>query len=94
MCEWGDIIHVRLSHPRGGKIPVGLDRCIASLVIALNEGGEYTKASCCGHGKMPFGNIALRDGRELLIFPNWGAARFAEMVLSVAWKRQISEDKP
>ncbi len=58
-----------------------IDSCIAPLVKALNDGGVLTVASCCGHGK-GFGNIALRDGRELLIAPSWEAARAMEIRLS------------
>jgi hypothetical protein len=60
--------------------PVGIDRCIAPLVRALNEGGVYTVASCCGHGR-GFGNIALGDGRELIICPNYESARRIERVV-------------
>ena len=45
---------------------VHLDECIADLVLALNEGGVHTIASCCGHGHPP-GEILLKDGRTLLI---------------------------
>jgi len=51
-----------------------IDSCIAHLVAALNAGGITTIASCCGHGNTP-GNIALQDGRELVIAPNYEVAR-------------------
>lgn len=69
MCEWGDTVMVMIN----GK-PVFIDRCIADLVEALNKAGYATVASCCGHGKMP-GNIALADGRELFICPDYQTAR-------------------
>ena len=50
------------------------DPCIAPLVNALNSGGLATVASCCGHGKRP-GKIALTDGRELFILPDFASAR-------------------
>ena len=62
------------------------DPCIAPLVKALNESdlptvpsrlnsdGIRTVASCCGHGKRP-GLIALADGRELFILPDFASAR-------------------
>lgn len=66
---------------------VWCDPCIAPLVKALNEcedlpavpsrlnpDGIRTLASCCGHGKGP-GKVALADGRELFILPNFEAAR-------------------
>jgi hypothetical protein len=53
---------------------VGIDRCIAHIVAALNAGGVPTKASCCGHGKRP-GSIILEDGRELFIIANYEEAR-------------------
>ena len=45
---------------------VHIDECIADLVLALNRGGAYTIACCCGH-KHPPGEILLKDGRTLLI---------------------------
>jgi len=66
---------------------VWCDPCIAPLVRALNEAeylpsvlsrlnpdGIRTLASCCGHEKRP-GKIALADGRELFILPDFKAAR-------------------
>lgn len=43
-----------------------IDRCIHSIVAALNAGGVATVASCCGHGKQA-GRIDLDDGRVLRI---------------------------
>lgn len=45
-----------------------IDRCIAPLVQALNDGGILTSSCCCGHGK-ELGHIWLRDGRILAIMP-------------------------
>lgn len=42
------------------------DPCLVPLVRALNDAGIRTVASCCGHGHRP-GNIALADGRALVI---------------------------
>ena len=61
--------------PDGNKRAI--DACIAPLVKALNDAGFATIASCCGHGDA-WGKIALTDGRELLIAPNYEAARLAE----------------
>jgi hypothetical protein len=44
----------------------GIDKCIATLVDALNHAGILTSQSCCGHGKRD-GRIDLQDGRVLLI---------------------------
>ncbi len=57
-----------------GDRSIGVDKCIASLVQALNTAGVGTVASCCGHGK-GLGNIALCDGRELIIAPDFESAR-------------------
>lgn len=69
------------------------DPCIAPLVKALNESdlpsvpsrlnpdGIRTVASCCGHGKWP-GKIALADGRELFVLPDFVSARKLEAALS------------
>lgn len=52
----------------------GIDGCVQPIVKALNAAGLETVASCCGHGKRP-GNIALRDGREIIICPDFEAGR-------------------
>ena len=59
------------------KINSGIDKCIQPLIEALNDCGMETIASCCGHGRTN-GNVALRDGRELLIVPNYETARKIE----------------
>lgn len=73
MCEHGDTtkvwVHVpaELSHlGYAYNKEADVDRCIAPLVEAINDGLGRTVASCCGHGKRP-GSIALADGRELRI---------------------------
>ena len=70
---------VVLRRDRNGKPTVWCDPEIADLVEALQSVG--TVASCCGHGG-PFGNIALADGRELIIAPNFDAARSFESAMS------------
>ena len=72
MCKHGTTVPM----PIRGKVQ-DIDSCIAPIVAALNAGGLITKASCCGHGNRP-GNIALDDGRELMILPNFDAAREAD----------------
>lgn len=62
-------------NPRGGIELV--DEPIRPLVQALWDAGIATVASCCGHGHRP-GNIALKDGRELFILPDFVAARAAD----------------
>jgi hypothetical protein len=57
-----------------GDKPVDVDESIAPLVAALNATGFETVASCSGHGFRP-GNIALRDGRELVIARSFAEAR-------------------
>lgn len=46
-----------------------IDKCIAPIVRALQEGGIDMRGSCCGHGKND-GEILLQDGRMLVIKPN------------------------
>lgn len=58
----------------------GVDEEIRDLVKVLNENGFETVASCSGHSKM-MGNIALRDGRELMIIENYEKARRIEKIL-------------
>lgn len=54
--------------------PVEVDTSIAPIVAALNAAGAETAASCSGHGFRP-GNIALRDGREIIIARNFTEGR-------------------
>ncbi len=51
-----------------------VDACIVPIVRALNDGGIVTDASCCGHFNR-WGTIMLKDGRELLIIPDWDSGR-------------------
>lgn len=71
-----------------GTPSVWCDPEIVDLVRALNAGGVRTVASCSGHGER-FGNIALADGRELLIAPNFEAARNAEKVIDAEGKGNV-----
>ena len=43
-----------------------VDKCIADIIQALNDGGIKTVASCCGHGKQE-GTIYLRNNMKLRI---------------------------
>lgn len=74
MCKWGDTVAIEVS--KDGKT-TRVDKCIVSIVVALNRGGVKTTASCCGHGKGP-GCIILEDGRELVIAKDFETARFLE----------------
>jgi hypothetical protein len=73
MCEHGNTVDLKVTVPadlsytgqdRWAVKPI--DRCIAPIVQALNDGGVTTVSSCCGHGKRP-GVIALADGRTLVV---------------------------
>lgn len=63
-----------------GAPKVFCDPEIVDLVSALNHGGVPTIASCSGHGER-FGNIMLKDGRELIIMPDFETARRIERVI-------------
>ena len=68
-------IPANLSHTGEGRWDTkDVDSCIAPIVRALNDAGAITVASCCGHGKQP-GNIALADGREIIIAPDYETGR-------------------
>lgn len=60
-----------------GKKEICVDHCISRLVKVLNDNGFATRASCCGHGHSP-GSIALANGCELIIAPDFESARIAE----------------
>lgn len=75
MCKWGTRELVKLHKPDYKGHPVAdVDACIAPIVQALNDAGIETAACCCGHNK-GFGNIALKDGRELIISPDFALSR-------------------
>lgn len=76
MCKWNNTETVKLQIPQAvsKRNVCEVDSCIVEIVQALNDGGVLTIASCCGHGK-GIGNIALRDGRELFIVPDYETAR-------------------
>lgn len=72
MCDWGDSVVVSVLVPasvsctgsdRRARKPI--DRCIASLVEALDRAGVRMTGSCCGHGRSP-ATIGLDDGSELV----------------------------
>ena len=84
MCKWNDIkplevlIPANISYTGVARIKVvNIDKCIYSIVKALNDNGITTIASCCGHENIP-GNIMLSDGRELIISPDFETSRFIE----------------
>ena len=73
MCKWGTHEIVRVKIPRDlsctGQAKwkmAKIDKCIAPIVKALQEGGIHMRSSCCRHGKGD-GRIILQDGRELII---------------------------
>lgn len=72
---------VVLERNKDGVPTIWCDPEVADLVHALNKGGVPTKASCSGHGEVN-GNIALTDGRELLIARNFDEARSFEQRLN------------
>ena len=73
MCEWGDSVILKVpimaeaSHT--GELywkEVGVDRCLAPFVQALNDAGLLTGGCCCGHGKEGQEKfIGLHDGTML-----------------------------
>jgi len=92
MCEKGQTIKMKLIGRMGEPArEVDIDKCIAPIIKALNEGGILTKSSCCGHGGD--GYILLQDGRGFLLkplgefpmsviekFTGVGKSRYAEMM--------------
>jgi Helix-turn-helix domain len=75
MCEHGSTVDVDVtvhaSHAHEGANTVKtkpIDRCIASIVSALEAAGVVMLGSCCGHGEAE-GQIALADGRRIIIQP-------------------------
>ncbi len=70
MCKQGNTVKVEVHHVGEIRlVDVDVDKCIARIIKALNEGGVATEGCCCGHGKVT-GHITLTDGRILGIYPN------------------------
>ena len=70
MCKPGNTVEMEL--PVVGEIRQGtaaIDKCIAPVIRALNDGGVITRGCCCGHGKV-MGYIHLANGKYLGVFPN------------------------
>lgn len=75
MCKRGDVIDMEL--PFVGEFRFGtaaVDKCMVSLIKALNDGGIFTRGCCCGHGDTT-GYVHLDDGRYLAVFPTRRAFR-------------------
>lgn len=70
MCERYKVFPLKL---KNGK-EVLIDSCIYDLVELLNNNGYETVACCCGHGIRP-ANIALKDGREIIVARNYDEGR-------------------
>lgn len=77
MCERDQTEVLNITNAKGEPRTIDVDSCIASIVKALNACGVVTIASCCGHGIRP-GNIALADGRELVIAPDYETGRLID----------------
>ncbi len=92
MCEWKEDFSHQVPIEINGSL-ASIDRCIQDFVVMLNSNGYPTKASCCGHGKRP-GTIALEDGRELWVLPNYDEARELDRFLpDIHGKWAVSEIK-
>lgn len=74
MCKQGNTVSFTILNAKYEPRLIDVDSCIAEIVRAFNAIGLVTVASCCGHGKRP-GNIALADGREIIISPDYETAR-------------------
>jgi len=72
---------------------VWCDPEIADLVTALNLAEIPTIASCSGHG-LRNGNIALEDGRELIIAENFEEARRMENAIELAENIRLTRAEP
>ena len=78
MCQQGDTTTLfAIPQPNDKMKDIVVDSCLAELVATLNNAGFHTIACCCGHGVRP-GSIALHDGREFIIAPNYESARITE----------------
>ena len=70
MCKRGNTVKMEL--PIVGDFRQGIadiDKCLAPIIKALNDGGVLTTGCCCGHGEI-MGYILLANGKYLGVFPN------------------------
>ena len=70
MCKRGNTVKMEL--PIVGDFRQGIadiDKCLAPIIKALNDGGVLTTGCCCGHGEI-MGYIHLANGKYLGVFPN------------------------
>ena len=74
MCKHGTTKPALVMKADGSWDFVDVDACIQPIIESLNVAGLVTIASCCGHGNRP-GNIALADGREIIVTPDFETAR-------------------
>src|SRR5690606_21382746 len=72
-------LQVTIEH--NGKV-FGVDESISEFVQLLNSVGLETVASCSGHGHRP-ANIALKDGREIIIARNYEEGREIDRIFPV-----------
>ncbi len=72
------------------EINAGIDKCIQPIIRALNEVGMTTVASCCGHGNRP-GTIMLKDGREILILPDFESGRKVDKLFNDIHGNQLGD---
>lgn len=79
MCKQGTVETFWIINDKDEARQIDVDKCIAPLVRVLNDIGLITVASCCGHGKRP-ANIALADGREVCILPDFETARRVDLL--------------
>lgn len=76
-----------------GRPTIFCDPEIVDMVRALNTAGIRTVASCSGHGYRP-GNIALADGRELVIARDYAEARSIDALFPVDINGDTVEHAP
>lgn len=89
MCKWGETKVISILRPMGGIKDVDIDKCIVDLIQTLNAGGEFTAASCCGHGKRP-GRIILESGRELFLASSYEEGTKIDKIFNNAGYKPIN----
>ena len=62
MCKRGEFEYCVI---KGRKVKI--DKCIAPIVKALNNGGIETAESCCEHGEEEGHILAYQDGKPRMI---------------------------
>lgn len=105
MCENGNFQMVQVTIPADlacdgikKRKEMQIDFCLAPIIRAFDAAGIETRGCCCGHGKRE-GNIALQDGRLMLVIPKdsadqeWDPDNWHDLKAEIERLRKLVKEK-